>query len=93
MTNGYMKLLDVINMFRSKGYGAADEGLTIILCPECEEWTWIKINVNSPIFNDIGDYIVQSLDISEDELEVWLKTSSYNVPMKWEELGADYANL
>ena len=82
----YFKLSDIVGLVVGSGYGHNDELEKIILCLECEEWTWIHLNVSSGLLDDIGDYVVESLSWSEDEFQIWIKTKSFNVPMRWNEL-------
>lgn len=89
MTNKkYFKLSEITQLIIGSGYEHRDELEEIILCLECEEWTWIHLNVSSGLLDDIGDYVVESLSWNEKEFQIWIKTKSFNVPMKWRELEA-----
>ena len=85
MNRPYFKLSDIVGLI-NHGYGYEDELEDITLCLECEEWTWIHLNVSSGLLDDIGDYVVESLSWNKDEFRIWIKTKSFNVPMRWNEL-------
>jgi len=53
-------------------------GATIRLCPECEEWTHVRFNENSCFLDLLGDLLVESLDVDDDEIVLWIKTDDYN---------------
>ena len=48
-----------------------DAGFNILICPECEEWSWVAINTSSYIMYLIwDDVVIESLDtVSKDEKE------------------------
>ena len=75
-----MKLREFLPMIRSAGYSNHDElGLPVIICPECEEWTWVEFNsVSCCILDLLGDLIVESIDVDNDKLKLWIKTDEFN---------------
>ena len=76
---GEMKLRDLLPLIRLSGYSNYDEGGTdVILCLECEEWTHVKINVNSGLLDLLGGLTITSISVDEDDLELWVKTDEYN---------------
>lgn len=72
------KLKDVLALIRGSCYSNYDEGGTIIICPECEEWTHVKFNAHSCLLDLLGDLTVESIDAEEDEIMLWIKTDDYN---------------
>lgn len=73
------KLKNIVQMVRSCCYSNWDEGGTdIVLCVECEEWTHVKFNQNSCLLDLLGDLTVESIDVRDDELWLWIKTDDYN---------------
>ena len=75
-----IKLRALLPMIRSAGYSNYDElGLPVIICPECEEWTWVEFNsVSCCILDLLGDLTVESIDVDDDKLKLWIKTDEYN---------------
>ena len=74
-----MKLKDLLPMLRSSGYDHRDEsGTDIIIAPECEEWTHVKMNLNSGILDLLGELDVQNIDADEDDIVLWVETDRYN---------------
>lgn len=71
-------LKEVLQLIRDKSYSNWDEWETIILCPECEEWTHVKINANSGFLDLLGDLIVESIDAEDGNVKLWIKTDEYN---------------
>ena len=74
-----MKLKEILPLIRSAGYSNRDElGYSITLCPECEEWTWVKFNASSCILDVLGDLRVESIDAEEGNFKLWIITDDYN---------------
>lgn len=79
-------LKEVLPLIRSKSYSNWDEsGTTVILCPECEEWTHVEFDVNSGLLDLLGDLIVEGMDAEDDAIKLWIKTDEYNWFKKEEE--------
>ena len=75
------KLKDVIALIRSRSYSYSDEdGTTIVICPECEEWTHVRFNANSGLLDLLGELTVSSIDAGDNdrELRLWLETDDFN---------------
>lgn len=74
-----MKLKELLPMFRSAGYSNYDEsGSTIILCPECEEWTWVRFNLHNGLLDVLGELNVDSIDIDDNCIRFWIETDDFN---------------
>lgn len=74
-----MKLKDLLPMLRMSSHDYREEsGTDIIIAPECEEWTHVKMNLNSGILDLLGDMDVYSIDADEDDLVLWVDTDSFN---------------
>jgi hypothetical protein len=74
-----MKLKEILPLIRSAGYSNRDElGYSITLCPECEEWTWVKLNASSCLLDALGDLRVESIDAEDGNFKVWIITDDYN---------------
>ena len=74
-----MKLKDILPLIRSSGYDNRDEGGTdIIICPECEEWTHVKFNLNSGLLELLGELTVENIDAKDDNIVLWIKTDDFN---------------
>lgn len=71
-------LKEVLQLIRDKSYSNWDEGETIILCPECEEWTHVEINANSGFLDLLGDLIVEGINAEDGNVKLWIKTDEYN---------------
>ena len=66
-------------MIRSSGYDNRDEsGTDIVICPECEEWTHVKFNLNSGLLDLLGELTVENIDASDDDIVLWIKTDDFN---------------
>lgn len=73
------RLKEILPLIRSAGYSNRDElGYSITLCPECEEWTWVKFNASSCILDVLGDLRVESIDAEEGNFKLWIITDDYN---------------
>ena len=79
-------IADLLPLLRGNAWSRKDEGLGIILAPECEEWTHIYVNVNSGFLDMISNVIVQSVDTDDGRVRLWLDTDDFNCPrvIKWE---------
>ena len=74
-----IKLRDLLPLIRPTGYSNYDElGGGIILCPECEEWTWVEFNLSNGILDLLGDLTVESIDAHDDKIKLWIKTDEFN---------------
>lgn len=82
-----IKLRAILPMIRSAGYSNYDElRLPVIICPECEEWTWVEFNsVSCCILDLLGDLTVESIDVDGNKLKLWIKTDEFN----WFKLGKE----
>lgn len=73
-----MRFAELLPLFRSVSYSNYDELAYIILCPECEEWTWVKFNLSSGFLDFFGDLIITNVDVYDDCLRCWIKTEEFN---------------
>ena len=74
-----MLLKELLPMFQSSGYSNYDEsGSNIIICPECEEWTHVKLNMHSCLLALLGDLKVTDIDADENDIVVWVETDEFN---------------
>lgn len=75
-----IKLRAILPLIRSAGYSNYDElSLPVIICPECEEWTWVEFNsVSCCILDLLGDLTVESIDVDDNKLKLWIKTDEFN---------------
>ncbi len=75
-----IELRAILPMIRSAGYSNYDElSLPVIICPECEEWTWVEFNsVSCCILDLLGDLIVESIDVDDNKLKLWIMTDEFN---------------
>lgn len=75
-----MKLRDVMAMIRPSGYSNYDEaGGKVILCPECEEWTWVEFTASNGLLDLLGDLTVDSFNAYEnDTIQIWIETDEFN---------------
>lgn len=82
-----MLLRDVVAMIRPAGYSNYDElSEKIVLCPECEEWTWVEFNVSNGLLDLLGDMVVDSFNATEDgKIQIWIETDEFNWFRKEEE--------
>ena len=71
---------DVIPLLRGSSFSPRDEGLPVVLAVECEEWTHVRINVSSGILDLLAPLVVDCVDVDDDAVRLWIKTSSFNVP-------------
>lgn len=71
---------DIVELIRSDAYGPDEESSTYVtICPEVEEWTHVRFDVNSCLLDFLGDIPVQSIDPYDDELRIWIETEKFNV--------------
>ena len=74
-----MKLRDVLGLLRSSDYSNYDEcGIYVVLCPTCEEWTHVRINLHSCFLDLLDELMVMSICADEDDIQLWIKTDDYN---------------
>lgn len=75
-----MKLRDVIAMIRPAGYSNYDEaGGKVILCPECEEWTWVEFTATNCLLDVLGDLVVDSFNAYDNgSIQIWIETDEFN---------------
>ena len=71
-------LKEVLKLLRDRSSSNWDEGSTIILCPECEEWTHVEINVNNCLLDLLGDLIVEGINAEDGNVILWIKNDEYN---------------
>lgn len=72
-------LRELLPLIRMSGYSNHDElGTKIILCPECEEWTWVTFNSSSGFLDLLGDLVVESVDAEDGDIRCWIKTDDFN---------------
>ena len=73
------KLKELLPLIRCAGYSNYDEaGSNIILCPECEDWTWVKFNINSGLLDLLGELIVTNIDAEDGDIRLWIETDEFN---------------
>lgn len=73
-----IKLRDLLPLIRGATYSNYDELGTVVLCPECEEWTWVEMNISNCLFEQLGDLIVEEIDADGDRIRLWIKTDEFN---------------
>lgn len=74
-----MKIKELLPMFRFSDYSHRDDGCrNIVIRPECEEWTWVSFNLNSGLLDLLGELTVETIDVEEDDIVLWVKTDDYN---------------
>lgn len=73
------RLRDLLPLLRTSSSPTEDGG-EVLLCLECEEWTWVGINVSSGLLDILGDLIVEELGTKDDRVQLWIKTKSFNMP-------------
>ena len=73
-----MKLKEVLMLLRDSNASNYDESGTIILCPECEEWTHVKFNINSCLLDLLGELTVESIDAEDGNIIAWIETDEFN---------------
>ena len=71
----------LLPLLRYKAFNRHDEGMMIILAPECEEYTHVIINVNSGFLDLLADVVVDSIDTDDDKVRLWIATGDFNVPL------------
>lgn len=69
----------LLPLLRSRCYDYDDEQANVILAPECEEWTWVTVNLSSWVLDALADCVVECIDVHDDTLRLWMRTSSYGV--------------
>ena len=78
--NNPRKLSEIVEILRDPTYSRSDEQGSVLLCLECEEWTWVEINLASGLLDFLGDIIVENIDIDDNKARLWIKTNPYNCP-------------
>ena len=75
-----MKLRDVLAMIRPAGYSNYDEcGGKVVICPECEEWTWVEFTASNGLLDFLGDLVVDSFNADENgAIQIWIQTDEFN---------------
>ena len=76
-----MPLKELLPLLRMSGYSNRDEcGSDVMICPECEDWTWVKFNLHSCLLDKLDDLIVESIDYSGGEncIMLWVQTDDFN---------------
>lgn len=70
---------DLLPLLRTRGYDYDDEQSEVIIAPECEEWTWVTVNLSSWVLDVLADCVVECIDVHDGCLRLWMQTSSYGV--------------
>ena len=75
-----MKLKELLPLIRSASYSNLDElGTHIVLCLECEEWTWVDFNSSNCLLDILGDLEIENIDpCDEKTIRLWVKTDDFN---------------
>ena len=73
-----IKLRDLLPLIRSASYSNYDELGTVVICPECEEWTWVEFNLSNCLLDLLGDLIVGSIDADDGKIRLWIRTDEFN---------------
>ena len=79
-TKKTMKLRDVLAMIRPASYSNYDEcGGKVVICPECEEWTWVEFTASNGLLDLLGDLVVESFNADENgAIQIWIQTDEFN---------------
>ncbi len=80
-----MTVGDLLPILRYKAFSRKDEGQKIRLCPECEEFTHVTMNVNSGFLDLLSGLAVDSMDADDDCVRLWIKTGSFDEPVLTQE--------
>jgi len=72
---------DLLSVLRDKAFDRGDEGLKVILAPECEKFTHVIFNVNSGILDRLENLIVEKVDADDDCVRLWLRTGRFDEPI------------
>lgn len=75
-----MRFKDILSLIRPAGYCYRDEvRQKVVICPECEEWTWAEFTASNGLLDFFGDLIVESISVSDDgAIQIWVKTDDFN---------------
>ena len=74
-----IKLRDLLPLIRCSGYSNYDElGDHIVLCPECEEWTWVEFDAGNCLLDLLGDLTVTSIGEDDGRIQLWIETDEFN---------------
>ena len=74
-----IKLKEALMLFRSSCESNYDDaGTAVIICPECEEWTHVKFNLNSCLLDLLGELEIESIDAENGDIVLWIKTDEFN---------------
>lgn len=74
-----MKLKKLLALLGSGNVDYQDDAQRyIVIRPECEEWTWVRLNLNSGLLELLGDLDVESIDADDGDIAVWVRTESFN---------------
>ena len=81
MTKKILTVKDIVELIRSDIDLPNEEGTYIRICMESEEWTHVRINVNSVLLDMVGDMVVHAIDADRDDIRIWIKTQSFMNPL------------
>jgi hypothetical protein len=77
-----LTIRDLLPLLRSSCHGYNDEQATIILAFECEDWTWVNVNLSSWVLDALADCVVDNVDVCEEMLRLWIRTGEYGIPVR-----------
>lgn len=72
---------DLLPIIRYQAFSRKDEGQKIMLCPECEEFTHVVMNVNSGFLDLLSKVIIDSIDADDDCVRIWIRTGEFDMPV------------
>ena len=75
-----MRFKDILSLIRPAGYCYRDDvRQKVVICLECEEWTWAEFTASNGLLDFFGDLIVESISVSDDgAIQIWVKTDDFN---------------
>ena len=71
----------LLPLLRYNAFSRQDEGMRVILAPECEEYTHVVMNVNSGFLDILAPVVVTDIDSDADCVRLWIKTKEFNLPV------------
>lgn len=80
-----MTVGDLLPILRYNAFSRKDEGQKIMLCPECEEFTHVVMNVNSGFLDLLAGMVVDSIDADDDYVRIWIRTGNFDEPVLTQE--------
>ena len=73
-------LRDLLPLLRDNSRVPNEDQGEILLCLESEQWTWVGVNLASGLLDLLGDLTVEAIGTNNDEIQLWIKTKSFNIP-------------